>query len=224
MSHPRVITLIPSPRILNTMNATRSENGIEIRVIRVVRTFARNKVMIIATTIAESRSASSTLVSHQLINHSWRKISPESVTHFGRFGWSSASASSIDLVRARVLASFCLMIRRMTPGFPLIDASHRLFGSGANTTSAISSRVTIRVFPPETVVFIQVRPETGTVLITVFLSSSTSVVRASIRIGDSLFPSIMNHPTLLSLATFIASHTSATDIPNAVSFSGLRST
>lgn len=210
---PRVMTLMPSPNIRNTMNAIRREKGMEMSVMAVVRTLAKKSVMTMATTMAESRSASSTLVNPPLMNHSCRKMSPESTTHFGRFGRSSASASSIALVSASVFASFCLMIRMMTPDFPSMLASPRLFGSGAKTTSAISESVTIRVFPPEALPFMPTGQEIGTEAMTVFLSSSTSVVRASMRIGDSRVHSIMNPPTRLSFAPFMAAVTSSMVIP-----------
>lgn len=117
-----------------------SVTGNDTIVINAVRAFIRKSTTMMATIIAASLRASSTLVSHFSMNHVWRNISSWRVIHFGRSFCISASFSTIFAERSTVFTLGTFDIRMMTPGVPSMRASPRLWLLRPTSTVATSLR------------------------------------------------------------------------------------
>ena len=191
---PRVITLIDSvapvsmPVIRKTSVVSTSDNGMAVRVMKVVRMFIRKANSTRSTRTAPITRASPTLKMPRLIKFLSWKSSGSITMSAGSAASRSCNAAVMLSVRARVSICGCLAIVKTTPGRPLTAPSPRL-NSGPSTTSATCSSRIVR-FSVAT---------SGTLRRSAKTLAGSGPRRPSTRIGRSCSPSTAKPPLVLML-------------------------
>ena len=113
---PRVITLIDRSNQSKIRAVVRTESGIAVRVINVVRRLNRNRNRTTMTRTAPSRRASATLAMPRSMKLRCWYIAGSIRTSAGRPGLSSSIARVTSSVSRRVSASGCFSTVSRTPG------------------------------------------------------------------------------------------------------------
>lgn len=120
------MTLIDWPSRWKASAVTASDSGIATSEIRVVRALSRKANSTIATRMAPSRSASTTLPIEASMKFAWRNSTVGAEIPAGRPCLSSASAVSMSCVRRTVSPAGCFCTLTITAGLPFMPASPRL--------------------------------------------------------------------------------------------------
>ena len=168
---PSVMVLMPRPNHWKTMNVTKSDSGMAVRVMKVVRKLRRKRNSTIETMRLPSRRASTTFAMARSMKFDCRKMSSWSETPSGSVDWSAWSSFSMARVSWTVSTPGCFETASRTAGSPLTPASPRFTRGPAVRISAMSRR---RMFVPP-----------GAVLTTVLPRSSGPSTRAMLRMSFS---------------------------------------
>ena len=168
---PSVMVLMPRPNHWKTMNVTKSDRGIAVSVMKVVRKLRRKRNSTIETIRLPSRRASSTLAIARSMKFACRKMSSWSETPSGSVDWRDLSSFSMARVSWTVSTLGCFETASRTAGWPLTPASPRFTNGPAARISAMSRR---RMLAPPGAVFTTVLPR-----------SSGPSTRAMLRISFS---------------------------------------
>ena len=133
------MVLMDRPMARNTSTEASSDRGIATREISVLRVFIRKAKSTIATRMAPSRRASSTLPRAASMKSAWRNRKRGLAMPGGRLAATSSRAPSTARVRAMLSVPGCFCTDTITAGRPSKPALPRAT-AGAKPTSATWER------------------------------------------------------------------------------------